>query len=723
MSNDKKRDRAFQHRVRERQAKTGESYQAAWRSLTGDEPPPASNLLQRRIPLPFSTGTRVLPGQSAQITGRPQVETFWPDRLLIKNAGRWIIHQLAVEKRTGGQHTLIEPRDQSAQAFAYTAWQPLPAREVLCGDAIVLEVAYQGSNPEGECFEAVLFGWEDHPPVKAASSSKQHARRVVERKTSPDARRAEIVTLPWNITSPSLCADRVIITNAEDWIVHDIRTRGESIFLQYGDVPATMFSEATDVILEPLKEGDLVCILATYVGPEASAKLTVELSGTATPPPGPRALSYFLPMSTSATSVRIRPNQCAQITGRPQLSVAFLPERLVITNAADWIVNDIKIGNTSWFAQGGDIPALAFDSSAVGNHLMLGPVQLAQDFLVITTRAPSCTEAAPFLCGVQGRGVEHVPLKKEGTRTNSTEDRDKSISIDKPRLILPLTPDAANAHRVGPPISRIPPNQKTRLVVRPIHGAFAIKNLFISNAGTLGGSADWVVNEIEIDGHPQQVPKDISGTLFGSRSLARVSFEGLAVIERDHELALTVTYVGKNPEGLPFFASVMGSRPDQNPTKVPIRTPDPLQVSRQATIRVSEPSMTFRIERFIIEDANTEGGAADWIVNDLRIGNRSQFVQSGGIPGDLFATTAIDTFVKFDAWLLGMMIEIDVTYIGLNKEGAAFCGRFEGTVVRDDEDTPPPDLRVLVETLGQGPAAAVIATCDFRPSATSEHVA
>ena len=39
MSDDKKRDRELQRRVRERQAKTGESYQAAWRQLTGSDAP------------------------------------------------------------------------------------------------------------------------------------------------------------------------------------------------------------------------------------------------------------------------------------------------------------------------------------------------------------------------------------------------------------------------------------------------------------------------------------------------------------------------------------------------------------------------------------------------------------------------------------------------------------------------------------------------------------
>jgi hypothetical protein len=402
------------------------------------------------------------------------------------------------------------------------------------------------------------------------------------------------------------------------------------------------------------------------------------------------------------------------------MAAAFLPVRIVIADSANWVVNDVKIGNASRFAQAGDVPALCFDSRTVGSHVMLGPVQPAQDFIIVTTRTPN-SESAPFFCGVQGRLVEeHESPRRAHARSTSTDgDKDKDVSPNRPRLVLPLTPNAENAHRVGPPIPRIPPNQKTRIVMRPIHGAFAIENLFISSAGTPGGSADWIVNEIEIDGRPQRVPKDIPGTLFGSGSLAHVSFAGLDVVERDRELALTVTYVGTNPEGIPFFATATGSRPAQNPTVVPIAARDPLQPTSRITIRASAPSTAFRVERFIIEDGNTEGGSADWIVNDLRIANRSRFMQSGDIPGDLFATNAIDTFVKFDSWPADATIEIDVTYIGLREDGALFRARLEGTVVRDDYDVAPPDLSVLVETPGQGAAAAVIATCDFRPPATS----
>src|SRR6187455_3269645 len=88
MSDEKKRDRALQRRVRERMEKTGESYQAAWRHVSGSDGGDGEKSIgelptSRRSPLSLSTNdVRILPGQSAQITGRPQIASFWPDRLL-----------------------------------------------------------------------------------------------------------------------------------------------------------------------------------------------------------------------------------------------------------------------------------------------------------------------------------------------------------------------------------------------------------------------------------------------------------------------------------------------------------------------------------------------------------------------------------------------------------------------------------------------------------------
>jgi hypothetical protein len=112
-----------------------------------------------------------------------------------------------------------------------------------------------------------------------------------------------------------------------------------------------------------------------------------------------------------------------------------------------------------------------------------------------------------------------------------------------------------------------------------------------------------------------------------------------------------------------------------------------------------------------IEDTGTDGGAADWVVNDIRIDKTSQFMQSGDVPGDMFATNAIDSFVKFHP---GTRIELLVTYIGLNERGCCFTARILGTVVRDNLQQPPPDVRVIIRTSGEALAEEVVARCDWR---------
>ena len=414
---DKKRDRALQRRVRERQAKTGESYQAAWQQITSSHDAPPT----RRVPLALSTSVKILPGQSAQLTARPQVWTFWPERLLIKNAERWDIHQLTVwadgltdaqlyEKGANANEEkpkafLVENDSCDASVFALDAWHPLPPHEVHCGERIVLVVTYTGPNEQGECFEATLFGWEGSPPTKESMRpNASSSERVRERAESKAVRRNETIKLPLIITTPALFVDHLTIANAKDWIVNDVQACGKSIFLQAGELPGEMFSNSAAVILEPLAENDRVEVVATYVGSSESACLVVELSGARKPESGRRATSYFLPMSTKGYPL-ISPTQSAQITARPVKD--FLPERLVIADQDAWIVNDIKIGNMSQFVQSGDLPGQSFASCAVGSHVVLDPALRAQDFVMVVTRGEDCKESAHFFCGVQGRLVEH----------------------------------------------------------------------------------------------------------------------------------------------------------------------------------------------------------------------------------------------------------------------------------------------------------------------------
>ena len=130
----------------------------------------------------------------------------------------------------------------------------------------------------------------------------------------------------------------------------------------------------------------------------------------------------------------------------------------------------------------------------------------------------------------------------------------------------------------------------------------------------------------------------------------------------------------------PRAAVVAAPLPTQaNRDILPMSTGVPILPTQSAQITGRPQTLVFKIGRFVISNAGTAGGAADWIVNDIKIGNRSQFVQSGDVPGDLFATNAIDTFVRFEAAQTAMDVVVVVTYIGLNESGAPFFGAMVGT--------------------------------------------
>ena len=223
-------------------------------------------------------------------------------------------------------------------------------------------MTYTGPKEQGEPFEASLFGWDGEPPAKPSDRKRPDLLECIsESAESRQVRVNEMAILPIAIASPALFVDRFMIANAEDWIVHDIRTHGRSIFVSGGDLPGQMFTGSVPVILKPLAARDLVEIAATYVGKSATASLMVELSGTTKPTDYEARHQLLL---TAVNGRQIVPTQSAQIacpSGK-----AFLPERLVITDPDAWIINDIKVGNRCQTAQSGDFPGQCFSIRAVG---------------------------------------------------------------------------------------------------------------------------------------------------------------------------------------------------------------------------------------------------------------------------------------------------------------------------------------------------------------------
>ena len=260
--------------------------------------------------------------------------------------------------------------------------------------------------------------------------------------------------------------------------------------------------------------------------------------------------------------------------------------------------------------------------------------------------------------------------------------------------VLPLSSDR-----------NILPHIPTLLVGRPLQGPLMFEQLVIE----LGPPHDWIVNDIEIDGVSQLKLKNLSGALFSAGGVvarsakSRLSFSGLAVIEQDSEVAITVTYVGSDSQGAPFCAVIVGDAPPQRPTVLPITTKKALPPKLPVAI-TAELDQLLAVDMLEIEDG------VDWIVNDICIDGTSQFKQSGDIPGDLFSTSGgIDNFVKFDP---GKRIELIVTYIGLDEGGSCFTARLLGTVVRDDLQQPPPDVHARIRTADE--EEHVVARCNWR---------
>lgn len=120
---------------------------------------------------------------------------------------------------------------------------------------------------------------------------------------------------------------------------------------------------------------------------------------------------------------------------------------------------------------------------------------------------------------------------------------------------------------------------------------------------------------------------------------------------------------------------------------LPLSCLDFVKPQESARIKASVQRVPFEPERLFISGLGGKLGAGAWLINDIKIANSSQFAQSGVIPGDMFWTGAIGSFVNFDIVPVYADIEIVVTYVGDNPDGERFYGALIG---RDASD---PKLR------------------------------
>jgi hypothetical protein len=102
-----------------------------------------------------------------------------------------------------------------------------------------------------------------------------------------------------------------------------------------------------------------------------------------------------------------------------------------------------------------------------------------------------------------------------------------------------------------------------RITDRPQTRIYKIGCFVISSAGTAGGSADWIVNDIKINGASQFVQYgDVSGVVFATNTTNEIDkFVRFAPVQVGDSVVVVVvvTYIGLNEMGCPFFGSMVGT--------------------------------------------------------------------------------------------------------------------------------------------------------------------
>jgi hypothetical protein len=197
---------------------------------------------------------------------------------------------------------------------------------------------------------------------------------------------------------------------------------------------------------------------------------------------------------------------------------------------------------------------------------------------IVTMNKPEIQPCVDPACRVHGRGAD--PEAREVPRPNPCArqilrayDRPGAIALlerqpvesselGEERNVLGLSsasPESPGAIKPGQSHTILVQASQPRLLVtdgRHVR-SFRPERLFLSAAGTEGGAADWVVNDVVLDGRSQIAPhRDLPGAIFGTEMLG--TLRAFDRISGEAPIQVTVTYVGSNPLGVPFYASLVG---------------------------------------------------------------------------------------------------------------------------------------------------------------------
>jgi hypothetical protein len=376
-----------------------------------------------------------------------------------------------------------------------------------------------------------------------------------------------------------------------------------------------------------------------------------------------------LPISSAGS---ILPGQVVPI--RAHLHEAgYRGTRLVIQHPERWSIRGIRRVNVTHKKASseeiaGEIPGTAFAASARDPVVDFGrPFDIGED-LVVDVAYTGGSEAGERLWACVTCTDQPADLHVDPT---TGEDRGQiqtgQIHMASDRPIKPM--EEFRLRTAGP--SQLWDRLKDGLWPEQIV-------LDVENA------ADWAVNDIRLHGKSLLLQSgDLPGIMFAWHP-------GSPPLEIDHltrsgdDLEVVATYLGPNPDGAVLQVRLSGPlhAADRSPNRLwllPMSGPLNLEIATGTTAQITARPQDdrriipaghgLRARRIVLDHPD------DWVIHDFKIGNASELLGSGDVPGAAFAADQAPDLICARPAYPGMDVVLQASHVNGARSGGRFlCG-------------------------------------------------
>ncbi len=318
------------------------------------------------------------------------------------------------------------------------------------------------------------------------------------------------------------------------------------------------------------------------------------------------------------SEVNIPPNTSARITARPRGVSLRLSDILISGQPSDWVVEDIRIGGRPQCLgiPGVDLASASFRTAMRRSFDVVWP---AMEFSMLVRFVGANGRGAPFICTAIGSSVDdqrasaidEMTQDNAGAREHAghagvTGATDRLSAAAMPQASRAMTRDRDRTLWLSSSPRRVLPNERIQIVTTPCPSGLVFHPRRIVIRDESGALGDWIVNDVTIGAVPQLSGRrcsGINGLMFGP-DVRIHDMIALKTMRAGEAFAVTVTYVGDRPDGMPFVCSVPGTEEDV-PARDLIRAPAPDPI--RAPIAVADP-MAVRHDGVTLRDLLLEDG-------------------------------------------------------------------------------------------------------------------